>query len=137
MSKNKFRKEEEPKQEQEQESKPVLEKNPGNGKNKKTGGIRSFFDGTILTRKFMIRSIPIIFLVFFLLIILVANRYVIEKTSLEIRRVKTQIDELQMRHTQTKGEYMRAQKITEIVKRIDTTGVKESTSQPKKIVIKE
>lgn len=133
MGKNSFKSADEPTVQESTENVP--EKKPK--AKKSSGGIRSLFDGSILTKKFIIKSIPLFILIFFLGMVFIANRYVIERTSLEISNMKSQLDELQMRHTQVNGEYMRAQKITEIAKKLDTLGIKESTSQPKKIVIKE
>ena len=135
MGKNSFKTpepEQQPIQEAPKKEEPRVEKKTNSGVN-----IRSWFDGTILTKKFVTKMIPMFFLIFFLGMIFIANRYVIEKTSLEITRMKSRIDELQMRATQLNGEYMRAQKITEIAGKLDTLGIRESTSQPKKIVIKE
>ena len=133
MGKNSI-KTQEPEQQPAQESpkkEPRVEENSNSGR-----GIKSWFDGTVLTRKIITKSIPMLFLVFFLVITFIANRYTIEKTSLDITKMKIRIDELQMRHTQVNGEYMRSQKMMEIAKRLDALEVKESTSQPKKIVIK-
>ncbi|MDL2314848.1 hypothetical protein LJC16_01145 [Bacteroidales bacterium OttesenSCG-928-C19] len=136
MGKNSF-KTPEPTQEPAAEESLSKKESPAKKSSKSSGGVRSWFDGTILTRKFILKSIPMFFLIFILGITFIANRYVIEKTSLDISKMKNRIDELQMRHTQVNGEYMRSQKITEIARKLDTLGIKESTSQPKKIVIKD
>ena len=135
MGKNSFKTpepEQQPIQESPKKGEPRVEK-----KTKSDVSIRSWFDGTILTKKFVAKMIPMFFFIFFLGMIFIANRYVIEKTSLEITRMKSHIDELQMRRTQVNGEYMRAQKITEIARELEILEVRESISQPKKIVIKE
>ncbi len=99
--------------------------------------LRGILDGSILTKKFVIQSIPMILLLVFLGIIFIANRYTIETTSLKINSLKKDLEQLRNLHIQMKNKYEQVSSITEIEKSLDSTGVKQSKERPQKIVIKE
>ncbi len=91
--------------------------------------------GKILLRNAMLSQLPILILIVIFAIIMVTNRYYIENTTIDIKRLQKEIDELQIRHVQVKCDYMNATMIMEVTKKLDTIGVKQSTDRPLKIKI--
>ncbi len=123
---------------QEKRPKRTKKKVKKNTENKRPAGsiIKGILDGSILTRRFVIRSIPMILLLVFLGILFIANRYWIENTSLKIKELNNELEQLRIKHIETKQEYMRASTLTEIAKALDSTGIEQSTERPQKINIK-
>jgi len=98
--------------------------------------IRHILDGSIITHDKMLQRWPYLIFLVCLSILLIANNYVSEKIIRETSAVKQDLKELQTEHLATLSEYLRKTQQSEIAKRLDSIGVKESVVPPKKIFIR-
>jgi len=97
----------------------------------------NILDGTILTSDNSIKLLPFVFYLSFLAILYIGNTYYAEKTAREIEEIKTELKELRYEHIATKSELMFQSKQSEVAKNLEVIGLKESTTPPQKIYIKE
>ena len=136
MAKNEYREEqkveEEPKQEKAKKPKPP-KKESRLGK-----AFRSVLDGSILTRDNVVRLLPFIFFLTFLIIVYIANSYWAEKTIRQTEKVRKEIKELELEYISVKSDYMVCSKQSAVAVRLDSlySGIKESVVPPKKIFVK-
>ncbi len=115
-------------QQEEEQSRPLKE-------NKTGRYVRSFLDGSILTWENVVRFMPFIFFLTFLAIIYIANSYIAQKTFREIEIMKAEIKELRSEHISLKSELMYRSKQSEVARRLENTGLKESVVPPEVIVV--
>ncbi len=99
--------------------------------------IRHILDGSIMTQDKILQQWPFVLFLVGLAIMLIANNYVSEKIIRETNTVKRELKELQTEHLATLSEYLKKSQQSEIAKRLDTIGVKESVVPPKKIFIRQ
>jgi len=127
---NKFK--EVPPQEQPTEKKSA----PKNRGNKIARSFLNIFSGNFLSKDNVIHQLP--FLVFLTLIALgyIANGYYAEKSVREISRINTELKELKSEYITTKSELMFMSNQSEVAEASASLGLKESTTPPKKIVVK-
>ena len=97
-------------------------------------GVQSVLDGTILTRDKVVKSIPFVFYITFLAILYIANSYYAEKKIIEIEKIKKELKELRSENITTQAKLMYYSRQSEVVKRIEQYGIKESLVPPKKII---
>ena len=97
--------------------------------------IRHILDGTIITQDRILRRWPYMLSLVCLAILLIANNYVSEKIIRETNAVKRELKERQTEHLTTLSEYLRKSQQSEIAKRLDPVGIKESVVPPKRISI--
>ena len=100
---------------------------------------RSFlniFSGNFLSKDNVIHQLP--FILFLTLIGLgyIANGYLAEKSVREISRINTELKELKSEYITTKSELMFMSNQSEVANASAPLGLKESTTPPKKIVVK-
>ncbi|MCL2027368.1 MAG: FtsL-like putative cell division protein [Bacteroidales bacterium] len=98
--------------------------------------IRDFFDGSIVTQDKILRHWPYVIFLVSLAILLIANNYVSEKIIRETNVINRELKELQTEHLATLSECLRKSQQTEVAKKLDLIGVKESVVPPKRIIIK-
>jgi len=98
--------------------------------------IRHILDGSIITQDKMLQRWPYLIFLVCLALLLIANNYVSEKIIRETNAVKQELKELQTEHLATLSEYLKKTQQSEIAKRLDSIGVKESVVPPKKIFIR-
>ncbi len=91
--------------------------------------------GKILIRKFMLSQIPLMIMIVAYSIAMVSNRYYIENTSIEIKELQREINELNIKHIQFKCDYMNIIMISEVAKKLESLGIQQSTDRPLKINI--
>ena len=96
-------------------------------------GIQSVLDGTILIRGKVVKSLPFIFYLAFLVILYIANQYYSEKKTIEIEKIKKEIKELRSEYITTKSKLMDVNRQSEVLKRAELYGIKESLIPPHKI----
>jgi hypothetical protein len=137
MAKNEYReKEEEIKEEPKQEK---VKKPKAPKKESRLGkAFMSIIDGSILTRDNVLRLLPFIFFLTFLIIVYIANSYYSEKTIRQTERVRKEIKELELEYISVKSDYMVCSKQSSVAVRLDSlsSGIKESVVPPKKIFVK-
>lgn len=97
-------------------------------------GVQSVLDGTILTRKKVVKSLPFLFYLTFLVILYIANQYYLEKKTIEIEKVKKELKELWSDNIITKSKLMFYSRQSEVIKRAEQYGIKESLIPPHKII---
>ncbi|MFC1733107.1 FtsL-like putative cell division protein [candidate division KSB1 bacterium] len=98
--------------------------------------LQSILDGTLLTKEKFIKYLPFILFLTFLAIILIANNYYSEKTIIEVGEIKKELKEYRFQHISTKSKLMFHSKQSEVAKRMELTGIKESRIPPYKIILK-
>lgn len=93
-------------------------------------------NGTFLTRKGFLTLVPLILFISLLGIIYIANNYWAIKNYREISTLKKELKELRFEHITTKSDFMYRSKQSEVARRLDSLGIKESTIPPQKFIIK-
>ncbi len=97
--------------------------------------LHSIIDGTILTRSNVIKALPFVLFLAFLAIIHIANTYFAYKHIREINAIRNELKEIRFEYISVKSELINNTKQSEIVRRLDGTGIKESLNPPMKIVM--
>ncbi len=100
-------------------------------------GIDAIRTGSIFTHKRVIQALPLILFITALFIIYIWNSYMADKKIREISKIKKELKEYRSEHITTRAEVMFSTKQSEIARRLDSTGIKESVVPPQKIFIKE
>jgi hypothetical protein len=103
-----------------------------------TGRMRvlsSVLNGSFLTREGILKQLPYVLFVAFLLVLYIWNGYHAEKTVRELYKTDLQLKELKSEYTTTfsKLEILRQQ--SKVAEKIKAVGLEESRVPPKKIVI--
>jgi hypothetical protein len=98
--------------------------------------IRHVLDGSIITQDKILQRWPYVIFLVCLSILLIANNYVSEKIIRETNTIKKELQELQTEHLATLSEYLRKSQQSEIAKRMESVGIKESVVPPKRIKVK-
>ena len=97
--------------------------------------IFSFFNGNILTRDRVVKTLPFLFFLTILAVIYITNSYYAERTIRNIEKTKTDLKELRTEHISVKSEMMFKSKQSEIAVKLIPYGIKESVIPPIKIFI--
>lgn len=97
--------------------------------------LQSILDGSILTKDSVLKSIPFVFYIVLLIVFYIANTYYAEKKIIEIERIKKELKELRSENITTKSKLMFYSRQSEVIKRIEPYGIKESLIPPHKIFI--
>jgi hypothetical protein len=98
--------------------------------------IRHILDGTFITQDKILRRWPYMISLVGLAILLIANNYVSEKIVRETNSVRRELKEFQTEYLVTLSEYLRKSQQSELAKRLDNLGIKESVVPPKRIFIR-
>jgi hypothetical protein len=93
------------------------------------------FTKEIVSKDSVTKMLPFVFYVAFLGMIYIANRHRAEKTVRAIEAVNREVKELSWDFKSMKAELAYKSTLTEVAKRIDTIGVKESLQPPQKITL--
>ncbi len=96
---------------------------------------REFLDGTVLTRKNVVKQLPFIIFLSFIGIIYIGNRFHAEKVVRDITRIQTEVKNLRAEEITTASELMKLSKQSEVVRLVkeNNLGLVESTEPPAKI----
>ncbi len=97
-------------------------------------GIQSVMDGTILTRDVVVKGLPFVFYITLLAILYIANSYYAEKKIIEIEKVKKELKVLRSENIAAQSKLMYYSRQSEVIKRIEPYGIKESLIPPRKII---
>jgi hypothetical protein len=95
---------------------------------------QSIMDGTILTKDKVVRLLPFVLYLTLLIIIYVANSYYAEKTMIQMDRLKQELEELRYQYISSKSNLMFIGQQSEVAKRLEKQGIKESKIPPHKII---
>lgn len=99
--------------------------------------LRGLIDGTLLTRKKVVKQLPFIFYLVFLGLIYISNRYHAETLRNRIEDLREVTNELRSEAIFVSSELMKLSRQTEVAAEVERKGLglKESEEPPKKIVV--
>ena len=106
---------------------------PGSRQKKLRKPIHDLIVGDYLSKESVVKNLPFLGFIAFLAIIYIANTYYSEKTFKQIERTKTELKELRYQYITTKAMLMYYSKQSEIAKRSEKMGLKETVVPPYKI----
>lgn len=98
--------------------------------------LSGILDGSFLTRGWVIRMLPFIMFIVFLTMIYIANQYSALRRVKEIEVISNELKDLRNEHISTKSELMYQKKISEVAKKLQDDGIKETNTPPFKIYVK-
>ena len=97
----------------------------------------SILDGSILTRRELVRQMPFIIFLTILALLYIGNQYHAEKVAIRISELKTDIKRLRSKSLSISSDLMYLSNQVEIKKLLHERGIKleESTDPPQRIVV--
>jgi hypothetical protein len=114
---------------------PKPEKKPKAGK--KPSGVKSILEGSFLVREKVIGLLPFLIFLTCIGLLYIFNSNYANRTIISISKTKKQIEEQRFEYINTKSKLMQTTRQTEIAKRLQNSGLKESKTPPRKIVIEQ
>jgi hypothetical protein len=93
--------------------------------------------GSILTREQVVRSLPFIFYLALLALLYISNSYYAERTVMKSYHLRKEIKELRYAFVTGRSTLMFESKQTEVARRLEPLGVKETRIPPVKLIISE
>ena len=103
---------------------------------KKVGrSVKGILGGSFLTRGRMLHALPFLLYLFLLAMLYIANVYYSEKVVRETDDLRKELEELQYEFITSKSTLMNLQKSSELEKKLESTGIKPSTTPPGKIIL--
>jgi len=101
------------------------------------GSVWDVFDGSLLTRDTVVRQLPFVLFITFLIILYIGNRYHAEKVIRETMQLQTELKELRARAISTASELEFISWQSEVAKMIDkrSMGLHEAVDPPVKITV--
>ncbi len=105
---------------------------------KKVNWSRRIFNiigGEFLANRWNVRQINFILFLAILGVIYIANSYYAESIARQIDRVTRDLKELQFEYISSKSQVMQHSKQSELTRKLSSTGLKESVTPVKKIII--
>jgi hypothetical protein len=105
-------------------------------KSKPTGGkVKSILEGSFLVRDKVIRLLPFLIFLTGIGLLYIFNSNYANRTIISISKTKKLIEEQRFEYINTKSKLMQTTRQTEIAKRLENSGLKESKTPPRKILI--
>jgi hypothetical protein len=95
-----------------------------------------FFSKGFISAEQATSALPFVLFVAFLGMIYIGNRHLAEKNIRDIDKLTKEVKELSWGYKSTKAELAFKSTLTEVAKRADTLGIKESLQPPQKIEVK-
>ena len=99
------------------------------------GTVQSILGGKFMDRDKVIKMLPFLIYLTGIGLLYIFNSNYANHTVISISRTKKQIEEQRYEYINTKSKLMQTTRQTEIAKRLINSGLKESKSPPRKIVI--
>jgi len=109
--------------------KPKAKTKPAGGK------IKSVLEGSFLVREKVIGLLPFLIFLTGIGLLYIFNSNFANRTIISISKTKKQIEEQRFEYINTKSKLMQITRQTEIAKRLQNSGLKESKTPPRKILI--
>jgi len=97
--------------------------------------VKNFIDGNFLLRKGFIGWLPVILFSVILILFYITNRYNIEKTVKEIDKLEKEVEYLQKKHSEQKGDYQKQTQMLELEKVLAQKGIKVSREDQKQVIL--
>ena len=104
---------------------------------KKPSGVKSILEGSFLVREKVIGLLPFLIFLTAIGLLYIFNSNYANRTIISISKTKKQIEEQRFEYINTKSKLMHTTRQTEIAKRLQNSGLKESKTPPRKIVIEQ
>jgi len=105
----------------------------GSKKKRLAKPIQNILEGEFLSKESVVKNLPFLVFLAFIAIVYIANTYYAEKTFKEIEATRLELKELRYRYITSKSNLMFLSKQTEVSKRVQLLGLKETTVPPYKI----
>lgn len=83
------------------------------------------------------KYLPKVLFTVILILVYIANTYTVEKSIREIQSIKLELEDLRADYTTMKADYMAISKQSEVAKKVELFGLKESSKPPFKVIVKE
>lgn len=97
--------------------------------------LMQFFSKGFITAEQATSALPFVLYVAFLGMIYIGNRHLAEKNIRDIDKMTKEVKELSWDYKSSKADLAFKSTLTEVAKRADTLGIKESMQPPQKIVV--
>ncbi len=109
---------------------------PTKGKGKSSAGkVKSILEGSFLVRDKVIGLLPFLIFLTAIGLLYIFNSNYANRTIITIGKTKKQIEEQRFEYINTKSKLMHTTRQSEIAKRLEYSGLKESKIPPRKIVV--
>lgn len=92
---------------------------------------------TYFEEGFPVKHLPKILFAVFLSLIYISNTHYAEKTTRQINKAQSEVEDLRADFTTLKAEVMFASKQSEVARRVKELGLKESLRPPFKVIVEE
>lgn len=102
-------------------------------KSNKPNAFVQILNGDFLTKEFMLNNLNFIFFVMFLLILIVGKGYYGKQLSNDVLSTQKELDEITSDYFESKAQLEETTRRTELVERLESTGLKE-TVNPTKVI---
>jgi Bacteriodetes cell division protein (FtsL-like) len=112
------------------EEKPVKKEIPDNF-------LTQFLTNGFITADTAVKALPFVLYLALLGMVYIGNRHLAEKNIRDIDKISKEVKELSYGYKVTKADLAYKSTLTEVAKRVDTLGLKESLTPPQKITEKE
>ncbi|MCR8557941.1 hypothetical protein KXD93_09825 [Mucilaginibacter sp. BJC16-A38] len=99
--------------------------------------LTQFLTKGILNAEAATRALPFVLFIAFLGMLYIANMHMAERSIRDISKISKEVKELSWDYKNTKAELAYKSTLTEVARRVDTLGLKESLTPPQKIVDEE
>ncbi len=101
------------------------------------GSVWDLFDGSVLTRERVVKQLPFVLFIAFLIILYIGNRYQAEKVIRQTQVLQAELKELRARAISTASELEFISRQTEVAKLVERRGLglKEAVEPPIKISV--
>ena len=102
------------------------------------GSVWDVFDGSVLTRDTVVRQLPFVLFITFLIILYIGNRYHAEKVIRETLQLQTELKELRARAISMASELAFISRQSEVARLVEkqSMGLQEAMDPPVKITVK-
>jgi len=114
---------------------PKPAKQPKSKRTPTVGKVKSILEGSFLVRDKVIRLLPFLIFLTGIGLLYIFNSNYANHTIISISKTKKQIEEQRFEYINTKSKLMQTSRQTEIAKKLQNRGLKESKTPPRKIVI--
>ncbi|MDB5011550.1 MAG: hypothetical protein JWR67_758 [Mucilaginibacter sp.] len=99
--------------------------------------LTQFLSNGFITSEEAIKALPFVLYLALLGMIYIGNRHLAEKNIRDIDKLNKEVKELSWDYKVTKADLAYKSTLTEVAKRVDTLGIKESLEPPQVITVKE
>ena len=105
-------------------------------KNKKPSSFVQILNGDFLTKEFMVKNLNFIFFIMLLLLLIVGKGYYGKRLSSDVLKTQKEVDELTSDYFEAKATLEEKTRRSELVRKLEQTGLKETVNPTKVIKIK-